>query len=389
MSSMGGRARQAAWQPTPRELLLLAAATLERERALPAWRAWRAGVEERDGEGRLLWPLVWRNLGHDLHGDPMEELLRAEYARTWTQNQILHHRAGGVLGVLHNAGIETLVLKGTALATRYYGDLGVRPMGDVDILVRPEHRARATAILAREGWSPLHPDFERHAGARHAENFADRTGGEIDLHWQALALPGGDDETWGAALPTDVAHQRTKVPGPADQLLHVCVHGALLERVAGARWIADALTVIRYGVDWDRLVEQAIERRLTVVASAALGLLAREFPESVPAHALQALAVAPAGLVERAAHGRPLVAPSLPRRLLLDVDRYCRARRLGNDEAGGVSFLAYVRHSHQADDWPALVRRRMRDARTRMLVSPAGMRRRVRDRRQRLPPGHG
>lgn len=171
-------------------------------------------------------------------------------------------------------------------------------------------------------------------------------------------------------MAVEIANQRISVPCPADQLLHVCVHGAMFDRRSGPRWIADALSVVRFGVDWGRLVEQAIARRLTVVASATLGLLTREFDASVPAHVLDALAARPAGLIECAAHGWALGPASLSGRFLLDLDRYARARRLAlvSDERLGMHLLGYVRHSHDATRLVPFVMATAGEAQTRMLA---------------------
>jgi hypothetical protein len=47
---------------------------------------------------------------------------------------------------------------------------------------------------------------------------------------------------------------------PADQLLHTCLHGAQWNEVSPVRWLADATILIRAGMDWARVEEQA--RRL-------------------------------------------------------------------------------------------------------------------------------
>src|SRR5205085_1224654 len=48
----------------------------------------------------------------------------------------LQHRLEESLRALNAAGIDVLLLKGAALAYTVYGSFGVRPMRDIDILVR-------------------------------------------------------------------------------------------------------------------------------------------------------------------------------------------------------------------------------------------------------------
>jgi len=63
---------------------------------------------------------------------------------------------------LRDAAIEIVALKGAALAFFHYAEAALRPMGDLDLLLRePRDLARATEALVRSGWRPL-LDTPRH-----------------------------------------------------------------------------------------------------------------------------------------------------------------------------------------------------------------------------------
>jgi hypothetical protein len=66
-----------------------------------------------------------------------------------------------VLAALSAAGIEPMPLKGALFARWLYADPDLRPGDDVDVLVRPADFARATEVLAAEGFAPL-PAPESH-----------------------------------------------------------------------------------------------------------------------------------------------------------------------------------------------------------------------------------
>ena len=58
--------------------------------------------------------------------------------------------------VLRAAGVEVVAIKGAALAFFHYPDPALRPMGDLDLLLRdPRDLERATAALVAAGWTPL------------------------------------------------------------------------------------------------------------------------------------------------------------------------------------------------------------------------------------------
>ena len=63
---------------------------------------------------------------------------------------------------LRAAGVEVVALKGAALAFFHYPDAALRPMGDLDLLLRdPRDVERATDALAGAGWRALF-DTPRH-----------------------------------------------------------------------------------------------------------------------------------------------------------------------------------------------------------------------------------
>jgi hypothetical protein len=63
---------------------------------------------------------------------------------------------------LRTAGVEVVALKGAALAFFHYPDPALRPMGDLDLLLRdPGDLARATEVLTGGGWRALF-DTPRH-----------------------------------------------------------------------------------------------------------------------------------------------------------------------------------------------------------------------------------
>ena len=69
----------------------------------------------------------------------------------------------GSVAALREAGVEVVALKGAALAFFHYADPSLRPMGDLDLLLRePRDLARATdGARVRRGWRPLF-DTPRH-----------------------------------------------------------------------------------------------------------------------------------------------------------------------------------------------------------------------------------
>jgi hypothetical protein len=328
--------------PTNSQELLLQAAVLEGDAALGAWRAWQAvdSVTETDPDSRRLFPLLCRNLLAAGADDELIEVLKGTYRRQWLENQLKMQDAARALRVLGDEGIETMVLKGAALAPSYYQDLGVRPMEDVDVLVRPEQASAAAEALLNAGWAhELQTDLDLVLVATHGTGFEDGTRGQIDLHWYAMWSPAIEDDFWSAAEPLDVGGVTTLAQCPADQLLQVCVHGSWSDSHY-LRWVPDALAVIRSSpeLDWSRLLDRACSRAVTLPLRETLRYLHDCFDAGIPTFVLESLARHRAGVFERAANRAWHAPPTRLRHTWLMLERYRRQRPLpaGNTHEGNL-----------------------------------------------------
>jgi hypothetical protein len=201
-------------------------------------------------------------------------------------------------------------------------------MGDIDVAVPATAVAVAVAALRGAGFEPADGDPERYLAVRHSLGFAAGQGQEVDLHRGILWRPGLEREFWAAALPLEVAGTATLGLCPADQLLHVCVHGAAWNPVPPIRWVADAYRVIAAAgerLDWERLVANAERGRLLPPLRGALAYLREELRAPVPERVLAALAAKPVSRAEARAHAVLAQPPSVRRSLAMPWwfwDRY-------------------------------------------------------------------
>lgn len=299
------RAAAARAYPDTRQALLLRAALGEGDPARRAWEEFAAEggrIEELDDASYRLLPQLYRNLeACGIDGETMIRL-RGVYRHAWYRNQMLLHAAGSAVRALTAAGVGVMALKGAAVAALYPGGLGTRPMNDVDLLVGPADLDRAVAVLGAEGFAPVLPGpLAITRRVRHAVALRREDGIELDLHWHLLVHGDDDRGVWDRAVRSTLSGASILAPSPADQLLHTCVHG-LAADPAPVRWIADAVLIIRSGVDWEVLVEEARDRDVTVVMLDSLRLLAREVGVAIPRPAIAALAGSRGSLAARLAH---------------------------------------------------------------------------------------
>jgi hypothetical protein len=299
--------------PSPLETELLRAALLDGESAIAAYRRWAAqvDVDSLDGGSQRMLPLLASNLGRLGVEDELIPALHGHRRQSLAANA--HTIAGTreALRALAAAGIETLVLKGAALVASGLCELSLRPIGDVDVLVRPQDRAAAIDVLVAEGWETnIYPSWyvRRTLYREHPAWVWSRDRAQLDLHWSALHLvrdPAAETPLWQRAMATDIGGVPVLVPSIEDQAMQAWLHAAEHNPVPPLRWVADAVTAIdaRDGAfDWDHCVEAAIAQRTIAQTRAALDYLASKLDKPVPSGVLARLRQERVTRLERREH---------------------------------------------------------------------------------------
>lgn len=304
--------------PSALETQLLRAALLEREPALAAYRGWKAAVDidSLDGGSQRMLPLLADNLARIGYEDDLSGFLHGHRRQSLAMNAQIIGTARPALRALAAADVDVMVLKGTALVASGLSELGLRPIGDVDVLVRPEDRGRAIDVLTAEGWEMnAYPAwYVKRVHARDVPAWVMRKGRiEIDLHWSALHLvrdPAAELPLWARSTAGDLGGEPVRVPSIEDQAMHAWLHAAEHNPIPPLRWAADALIAIRAGepFDWDMVVETATAQAVLLQTRAATGYLARALDAPMPPAANKALRktrVTPLQRYEHAARNRP------------------------------------------------------------------------------------
>ncbi len=337
---LGARARLD--DEAARELVALAAGPVD-------WAA-LADLATREGTA----PLLHAHL-HRL--DLLRHLPAAARARlaavareVWAANAALASHWGQATAALRDVGVEPLTLKGMALAQAVYPEAGLRPMADIDLLVRPTDRGAALEVLRALGYRVPGGAAERHGESR---SFAEllRDGARIDLHWHAaryLRFEGivevDHDTLWRRARPLVTAAGRSLWPGPEDLLLHLVLHLTIGSDFARVLWYADVDAVVRRfadDLDWDDLVATAARWRVRALVAWTLGVVAASFDTPLPRGLLSRL---PPGRLRRAAVARCIGAASPPglQRRLADGRVYPAQTLLMDRPADVLRVLAWT-----------------------------------------------
>ena len=261
----------------------------------------------------LHWQLTEWNIA--LPARAQAKLMAARQASTVRQSAIVS-QLGEMLAACERESLTVIVLKGAYLAAFVYPDSGLRPMNDIDILVRPSDLPAVEALLTRLGYVGHYKDAD--AGARvtkHTSTFRKPTPdattpnpylsaeGErtIEPHtsleesWFGLRAdisPG----LWERSTAIDYRGHAAHALCPSDLMLHLCIHLTfhLIMGWPSLVQLVDVLMVSRILTpsDWDAVVSRARERRVSGFIYAALRLAHTTLAAPIPAEVLQQLAMA-------------------------------------------------------------------------------------------------
>jgi hypothetical protein len=179
------------------------------------------------------------------------------------RNKLLTEELVRVLLLLHGAGIQTIPLKGVALAQSLYGDTGLRVCLDTDILVPRSKTAEAVQLLREQGYkTEFKSRFFARVLLRHDIEYALRREERefrylLELHWGvswgASSERGAMEDLWAEACPSVAFGAPAYALSPEWQILFLSAHAAR-HRWQGLKWLIDLQELISSTeINWGRL----------------------------------------------------------------------------------------------------------------------------------------
>lgn len=225
--------------------------------------------------------LIKRNV--DIPPRPLT-ILHSAYLHTAMRNTRVYHFLDEVLTALTDNNIPVIVMKGAYLAKGIYGNIAVRSMGDIDILVKTEHLVQTAKIMCDLGYNPLEPiNHSTIQKCHHLPPFSKPNGVRIEVHGSGTfishLIPMGQDELsnlWNRAKEVMLGGQSVFVFSPEDQLLYLCLHAAISHYfVVDLRPFFDIAEIICYykqEIDWDIIASRAQEWKVENPVNMALFL---------------------------------------------------------------------------------------------------------------------
>jgi hypothetical protein len=233
--------------------------------------------------------------------EAVRERLLQSARRVQRDNMLLLDRLVRLHDLLAEAGLDHLLLKGGALIPLAYESADLRPMADIDLLVRAGDWPRLRAVLGEAGrydW-PGRQQEERRLRYFHKLEIStcETPASVFELH-TGLEISGRE------SLGTDACMERAVEVGfmgrtfrrlcDEDMSFHLVIHAARHFSRPRLIWIHDLHVLAEAGLlNWERLLELARETRSRVAAHFTLSYLEKVFPGTVPPATLAAFSPGP------------------------------------------------------------------------------------------------
>jgi hypothetical protein len=260
-----------------------------------------AQMAEREGVA----PMLYWKLKNSSVEVPLSTLnfLRSTYYKNLAQSTLLYKELGVILKSFDEAGISVIVLKGAALAATVYEDIGLRPMGDLDLLVKQDQFHSALNVMESIGYveEPIpHHELNRQIGYDVQLWLDARYDLKVELHWDLVTRGDawfGPEIEWFWKQAQHWRPTTQEVFGRSFDnalalsldcsLLYQSAHLLLHHGISQARllWFFDIHQLVDHchlEVDWDLLVKRVQGSKWAFALGTVLAQTHNLFATSVP-----------------------------------------------------------------------------------------------------------
>lgn len=218
------------------------------------------------GIAPLLYRLLSKNGGE--RQPPVEIIasLRKIFDRNIGRNMLLYQELNQILKTFREENVQVIVLKGALLAETVYPNIALRPMFDIDLLIRLEDLPKVRQLVENLGYH--HCTVE---GKLLDEAFIGRSiylkQFMLHIHWNLVNQERYErvtsvdiDAMWRRAKPVKIAGSEGLTFSPEDMLLYLCLHLSIHHVLNGLIRFCDINEVIKFydgQIDWEQLTINA------------------------------------------------------------------------------------------------------------------------------------
>jgi hypothetical protein len=233
---------------------------------------------------------------------PFTKQIENDYHRNKIYGYAVEAEAGALSLNLEEAGISVLALQGLSILN-IYGDYGLRPLSDIDLMVKGGQKERLKALLMKAGYRNLiavYPDILHKDGI------------SIDIHTHILNVdrirsrrylfPEDLTLMWEKASTLFKNSNGLLVLDPYDSFIALAAH-ALKHSYSRMIWLSDLyeflLRLLNYNDGWETIVIRAKCWRQEKIVLYSLILLEGFFDLRIPFRVKRDLGITRLGILEK------------------------------------------------------------------------------------------
>ncbi|KAF0120516.1 MAG: hypothetical protein FD151_1631, partial [bacterium] len=234
-----------------------------------------------------------------------------------SKNTLIFNELGNILNVFNESGLRVIVLKGAALAETVYGNLALRPMSDVDLLVKKEDLFSINEHLKGLGYFPADRsvddiDFTSTYLTTLDYRNASTNSPSFHIHWHFInsTIPNDSyinnikmEDIWQDAQKASVGNLETLVMAPHHLIIHLSEHALRvthsLSKLSLLCDISEAINYYQDRLDWDRLIKHSLNFGLDRMVYISLYFVSRFLASKIPERVLLRLRLKHFSLGER------------------------------------------------------------------------------------------
>ena len=230
--------------------------------------------------------------------------LKKVYYLNAIQNSLIYEELGKVLKIFSNAGLQVIVLKGAVLAEKIYGNLALRPMTDVDLLVKKEDLFCLNEQMKILGYRPSDIsvediDFSSTYLTTLDYRSLSPNSPSFHIHWHFVnsTIPNESytknikmEDIWRDAEKTKIADVETMVMAPHHLLIHLAEHALrVTHSLSKLSFFCDIDEVVNYyqeRFDWERLIKESLKFNLSQMVYMSLYFTVKFLEAKIPENVL-------------------------------------------------------------------------------------------------------
>ena len=215
-------------------------------------------------------------------------LMRQIYFSSARRNMQLYNQLEEVLQKFAKEGISVILLKGAYLAKYIYGNIALRPMADIDLLVKQGSLNKAHCLLIDDGYSITDSNFEEELPPYKKKG---KIALEIHSHLKILPDKKNTDinKLWTKAEKVTIGKADALTLCPEDHFLHLCLHNCIQHRFEnGLIACTDTQFYLKHfkeKLNWEQLWQLAqewkIERAVYLMLALTEKLIKVPMPEQI------------------------------------------------------------------------------------------------------------